>query len=252
MLKKIITIIYRITLLQLLVRWFALGRSSMIFLWLLNIIVLYFFFPEVRSWIQRQLRYFFVEGLHLNDRQINDVRDEIQKVFQQYVLIFSLIYTLVAIFDFFFANILFLSIWWWIFFLFISLLICWQDAVKWIFWLGERKLTLHDLIWIISVVVLFSLLVFLRWLPFYQNYFYSIGISFVLRIALTMILQTVALKKLISQDIFLLWILVSTVFFVVYLRNSFPTIKDYFTIERVIYQTGSVYIDCPDTFAEEK
>ena len=111
MFKKRFPLIYRHCILQLIIRWFALGRSSMIFLWLLNMIVLYFFFPEVRSWIQRQLRYFFVEGLHLSDRQINDVRDEIQKVFQQYVLIFSLIYTLVAVFDFFFATILFLSIW---------------------------------------------------------------------------------------------------------------------------------------------
>ncbi len=245
MFKKRFPLLYRLCILQLIIRWFALGRSSMIFLWLLNVIVLYFFLPQVKSWIDKQVRYLLVDGLHMRDSQVNEVRDGIKNVVQKYVLPFSLIYILVAVFDFFFANILFLSIWWWIFFFLISLLICWQDVVKWIFRLGERKLELNDLIWIISAVLLFSLLVFLRWLPFYQNYFYSIWISFVVRIALTMILQTTNLKKIIYQDIFLLWVILSTVFFVVYLRHSFPEIKNSMTIQQTIYETWTVYTDCP-------
>ncbi|MCX6823334.1 MAG: hypothetical protein NTX91_05110 [candidate division SR1 bacterium] len=245
MFKKRFPLLYRLCILQLIIRGFALGRSSMIFLGLLNVIVLYFFLPQVKSWIDRQVRYVLIDGLHMRDTQLNEVRDGIKNVVQKYVMIFSLIYILVAVFDFFFANILFLSIWGGIFFFLISLLICWQDVVKGIFRLGERKLGLSDLIWMISAVLLFSLLVFLRGLPFYQNYFYSIGISFVVRIALTMMLQTMNLKKIIYQDIFLLGVILSTVFFVVYLRHSFPEIKDSMTIQETVYQTGTDYIDCP-------
>ena len=252
MLRKIITIIYRITLLQLLVRWFILGKSWILFFAGINILMIYFFSSSWRTWINEGVSFFLVDVFHINKNQCSLLKNSLRYIFQRYILMFSIIYIMLGILDYCFAHVLFLNMRWGFFVGIVSVIILHKDILHGEIRLGDRRIGKSDIPLIISILLMISLMIFFRQLPFYQSYAYSIIFSWIVWILLMIIMGYADWRKVIKIDIFWIGMLLSIIFMVLYAWYDFPIVKNYFTVERVVYQTWSVYIDCPNTFSEEK
>jgi len=243
--SKPLTTIYFLVVLQLIVRWLALGHGSMVFLWWVNLLVLYFFFSKIKTWIDTQTTYFFRSGLHLTPEQYTLLRTGVIYLFKHYVFVLSIVYLLVSGVDYLFANILFLNMRWWLFVLVVSLLVISKDIIVWDIRLWKRKLLPSDGVFVMCCVIGVCLLLNFQILPFYVSYFYSIGIARRCWIVLMLLLKFTTWRKIFSNDIFLIWFLLTVVFFVVRLWNMFPGIKQSITHQEIVTQTGYIYVDCP-------
>ena len=243
--QKFFVIIYFFVVLQLLVRWLAISNNWMIFLWCINMLMLYFFFPSIKLWIETQTKTFFRTGLHLTSEQYTLLRNWTSYIFSHYLFMFSIIYLLVVAIDYLFANILFLHMRGWLFLLIVSFLVSYHDIIKGDVRLWNRKLSPADGIFLVACIITICLMLNFQMLPFYQNYFYSILVGFLSWIVCMLLLWFSTLRKIITHDIFIIWSSITILFFFIWLWNMFPNIKQSLTHEEIVTQTWYMYVNCP-------
>lgn len=249
--SKILTIIYRIFILVLTLRWFVIGQSSMIFFAFANVLVLYFFFPSVQSRLQKQIKYFFFTWLHLSTDQYNILTKWIYYLFKHYIFTLSILYLLLVSVDYLFANILFLNMRRWLWGILLSTFVIREDIIRWEYRLWDRELKKSDWVFLLCIIIAICLLINFQPLWFYKSYFYSISIARLFRIFIMLILGFSWWKNIFKKDIFWLWWWLALIFFFIRLRNIFPQIKQSLTHEKIITQSWYIYINCPADYAPD-
>lgn len=222
----------------------------MIFLWCINILILYFFFPTIKLWIETQTKSFFRIGLHLTTEQYTLLRTGTIYIFNHYIFLLSIIYLLVSSIDYLFANILFLNMRLWIFMLILSVLVIRTDIIKGDIRLADRKISKSDGVFLLACIIGICLLLNFQTLPFYQNYLYSIAIARGSWIVFMLILWFSTLRKIIRHDIFIIWLPLLLIFFLIWVWNMFPSIKQSITQQEIVIQTWYIYEDCPSDVAK--
>ncbi len=218
--------------------------------WLLSIamivaLYLYYFSPSAKNFIISSIKDLLINKVWLTISQYHLLTDKLSYIFQHYVLVLWSVYLLLAAYDYMFSNLLFLPLGLVFWLLIIALLVSYPALLSGKIYLWSKLLDKSDFFVVLSIVWAITMLIYNHTLPYYTNYFFALWWSWILRIVLQLIFGKQKLSTIYHQDLFWIWWAIALICMFIYLRNIFPQIQESITIEKIMYQTWYIYLDCP-------
>jgi len=210
-------------------------------LWFLNKIDLWFI-KNLNSWFLKRIN---IVSSFDNKKNL-DIFENIFQIIKLFYLkwwfILSIVILILAILD----NIIFhkfhLSLISSFTFFFIWVISLYKNILNWELFLWNRLVWTKDVVFILSLIIVIVTFILLNSFNFYEKTFYSLLAWFIFYITIILSFDYTNTEFKLFKSVSLLVYIVLTLFsFLIFIYNKIPSIKSYFTVEKIIYKEKPIY-----------
>jgi len=229
--------------------WLSFKNVSIIVLWILNTIVIVFMFFNLNLDFLDNIKKIFKKisikapfEKKLNLNMFDNILEAIKLFYFKWWFVFSIIVLVLAILDTIIFHKFNLSLTYSFLFFFIWLISLYQNILNWEIFLWNRIIWQKDVVFILSLMIVIISFILLEHFSLYEKLFYSLVYWFAFYIIVIVSFNyTNTNFKFFKTAPLLIYIFLTLLSFFVFIFNKIPSIKNYFTIEKIVYKERPIY-----------